>query len=151
MEDHPKFDFSQITETVFLGTNLCCHSKSHIQELLDIGITAEIDLEKERQEKAPDVPVYLWLPVTDKEAPTVEQLAAGVGLITQMSKAGKKVYVHCKNGHGRSPTMVAAYLISEGKFVSEAIDLIKAARPEIHLEEVQLKALENYHQLITVS
>lgn len=146
MSDHPQFDLSQITENIFLGTNLCCIEKTHIQILLDIGVTAEINLERERTDKAPDVPVYLWLPVEDKTAPSPDQLTAGVSLIDQMTKIGKKVYVHCQYGHGRSPTLVAAYLISQGKTVMQAIDTIKAARPEIHIEEAQMKALEEYYR-----
>jgi len=110
---HPQFDLSQITEFVFLRTNLCCLTRSHIQILLDLGVTAEIDLERERQDTAPD-----------------------------------KVYVHCQYGHGHSPTLVAAFLISQGKTVTEAVDTIKAARPEIHLEDVQLKALEKHYEKI---
>ena len=141
---HPQFDLSQITEFVFLGTNLCCLNRSHIQILLDLGVTAEIDLEKERQDAAPDVEVYLWLPVADKTAPSVDQFAAGVTLMENMTKRGKKVYVHCRDGHGRSPTLVAAYLIANGKTVAEAIDIIKAARPEIHLEDSQMQSLRMY-------
>ena len=145
---HPQFDLSQITEFIFLGTNLCCLTRSHIQILLDLGVTAEIDLERERQDTAPDVEVYLWLPVPDKDAPTMDEFAAGVSLMDEMSKRGKKVYVHCQYGHGRSPTLVAAYLISQGKTVTEAVDTIKVARQEIHLEDVQLKALEKYYEKI---
>lgn len=145
---HPQFDLSQITEFIYLGTNLCCLSRSHIQILLDLGVTAEIDLEGERQDAAPDVDAYLWLPVADKSAPTMDQFAAGATLMTDMTKRGKKVYVHCQYGHGRSPTLVAAYLISQGKTVIESIETIKAARPEIHLEDVQMKALEAYYKTI---
>lgn len=145
---HAQFDLSQITEFVFLGTNLCCLARSHIQILLDLGVTAEIDLEKERQDAAPDVEVYLWLPVADKTAPSMDQFAAGVTLMTDMTKRGKKVYVHCQYGHGRSPTLVAAYLIAQGKTVMEAIETIKAARPEVHLEDVQTQALEEYYKTI---
>lgn len=145
-DHHPQFDFSQVGEYVFLGTNLCCLTRSHIQILLDIGITAEIDLEHERQDAAPDMPVYLWLPVPDKTAPAPEQFMAGVSLIDQMVKRGKKVYVHCQYGHGRSPTLVAAYFISQGKTVDEAIDTVVKARPEIHLEGVQKEALREYYR-----
>lgn len=146
-EDHPQFDFSQITEHLFLGTNLCCLSKSHIQILLDIGITAEIDLEKEKQDPVPQVPIYLWLPTEDKTSPSTEQFKAGVSLIEQMVKLGKKVYVHCKNGHGRSPTLVAAYLISQGQTMNDSIEVIKKARPEAHLEKVQIEELIKYSSL----
>lgn len=122
-----------------MGTNLCCRSRSHIQILLDLGVTAEIDLEKERQDAAPDIGVYLWLPVADKTAPSLDQLAAGAVLIMDMTRRGKKIYVHCQYGHGRSPTLVAAYLITIGKTVTKAIDIIKTARPEIHLENTKGK------------
>jgi len=56
----------------------------------------------------------------------------------------KKVYVHCQNGHGRAPTLVAAYLIRQGKTPMEAIEFIKSKRPTIHLEEVQISALETF-------
>ena len=60
-----------------------------------------------------------------------------------MVALGKKVYVHCKNGHGRAPTLVAAYLIREhGKSVDEALEIIKAGRPTIHIEDVQREALQ---------
>lgn len=140
----PEFDISQITEFVYLGTNLNHLETSHMQILNEVGITAEIDLENERQKQAPGVDVYLWLPVEDHKAPTREQLSAGVAMIDLMEKQNKKVFVHCALGHGRSPTLVAAYLISKGKTVEEALDTIKAARPEIHLEELQLTALRNY-------
>ncbi|MBI5023033.1 MAG: dual specificity protein phosphatase family protein [Candidatus Magasanikbacteria bacterium] len=56
----------------------------------------------------------------------------------------KKIYVHCKNGHGRAPTLVAAYLIRQGKSPDKAITFIKAKRPSIHLEDVQRQALVEF-------
>ena len=141
---HAKFEFSRITEQIFLGTNLCCLVTSHIQILLGLGVFADIDLEEERQNAAPAVPVYLWLPVVDHGAPVCEQIDAGVALMDSMIKRGKKIYVHCRNGHGRSPTLVAAYFIYKGKTVEKAIEAIKVKRPEIHLREVQVVALEDY-------
>lgn len=141
-----KFEFSQITKNIFLGTNLCCLDKTHIQALTDLGVSAEIDLEKEKQNPTPEIPIYLWLPTIDKIAPSVEQIISGISLINEMVKLNKKIYVHCKYGHGRSPTLVAAYLISKGSSVSEAIETIKKARPEIHLNEIQLKALESFSE-----
>ena len=60
----------------------------------------------------------------------------------------KKVYVHCQNGHGRAPTLVAAYFIKQGKQVEDAVNLIKDKRPAIHLEEVQKQALEEFSKRI---
>ncbi len=63
----------------------------------------------------------------------------------EMIKDGKKVYVHCRNGHGRSPTLVAAYLIRfEKKSLQEAEKLILKTRPEVHIEDSQHKALTEF-------
>ena len=56
------------------------------------------------------------------------------------------MYIHCKNGHGRAPTLVAAYLTTQGMSVEEAIALIKSKRPEIHLEQSQLQAIKRFQQ-----
>jgi len=58
----------------------------------------------------------------------------------------KKVYVHCKNGHGRAPTLVAAYFVKQGKSVDEALATIKAKRPSIHLKDIQRKTLEKFFE-----
>lgn len=145
---HAKFDISQAGEFIFLGTNLCCIKKSHIQILHDANIDAEIDLEEERQETMPGVSIYLWLPVKDKTAPSQEQLDAAVALMSKMVSLQKRIYVHCKYGHGRSPTVVAAYFISRGKTVGEAIEEVERARPEVHIEEKQRSALGKYYDRV---
>ena len=102
-------------------------------------------MEIEHPEMPPkSIDAYLWLPVVDKQAPTQDQLRLGTVMMKQMIDLGNTIYVHCKNGHGRSPTLVAAYLIRfEGKTVDEAIRFIKEKRPEVHLEEVQIEALND--------
>lgn len=135
---------NQITDHIWLGTNSCCID--HFEEdLLKKGITADISLEAERIDAAHGVEMYLWLPTIDKTAPTQKALWLGVDFIHNVIEAGDNVYVHCMNGHGRSPTLVAAYLIKYNKMSSEdAIALIASKRPEIHLEEVQIGALKKF-------
>jgi len=142
---HVKFNFSEITDNIYLGTNLCCTIPAHTQVLKNKGINADINLENERQEEFPDVKVYLWLPVVDKTAPSQFQLGVGARAIDSVVKSHKKVYVHCKNGHSRSPALVAAYFILKGMNPEDAIAKIKSKRPEIHLLDVQLEALRKYY------
>lgn len=141
---HRLFQFNQITDLIYLGTNLCCTTISHVKVLLDLGIKADIDLEAERQEETPNIDTYLWLPVKDHQAPTQEQLDTGVAVVNSLVKNQKKIYIHCKNGHGRSPTLLAAYFVSQGMEINKAIEFIKSKRPEIHLREVQIEALNVY-------
>lgn len=140
--DHVVMERSEVTGLITIGTNTCC--RAHSDELSLEGYTADIDLEEERQEVPPNIAIYLWLPTPDHQAPTPEQLQAGVALIQTLVTQGKRVYVHCKNGHGRSPLLVAAYLVSTGKTVQEAWALVQAKRPEAHLQPVQLEAIQTF-------
>ncbi len=140
---HVKFNYSQISDKIYVGTNMCCQTHFD-EELLKKKVSADISLEKEKIDAAQGVDYYLWIPVADHEAPTQKQLHLGVTAMNKMEQMGDTIYVHCKNGHGRSPTLVAAYLINEGKSLEDSIKLIQEKRPEIHVEDVQMEALKQY-------
>ncbi len=111
------------------------------------GITADISLEDVRLDHPFGVAMYTWIPTSDMTAPTSDQLSFGVQSLKELVRQKRKVYVHCKNGHGRASTLVAAYLISLGKSVDEAIEIIKKGRPAIHLQNRQREALEEFAQI----
>lgn len=133
------FEFNKITDFIYLGTNQCC--QIHFKEkLLKNGIKVDISLEKEHLDKPLGVDYFLWIPVTDKKAPSQKQLLIGAKSIKEFIDNKIKVYVHCKRGHGRSPSLVAAYFILEGNNVNEAIRKVRDKR-KIHLTKGQIKAL----------
>lgn len=144
------FDYSKILDNIYIGSDLCkgMVCPIHGPEFEALGILVELNLSVEKKEIPPDgIDVYTWLPVADGYPPTPEQLNIGSSIINEAVSSGKKVYVHCKNGHARSPTMVAAYLVRfQGKTVDEAIGLIKRNRPETHIEENQKQALEAFKE-----
>lgn len=142
--DHPSFGYDEIIDGIYLGTNVCC--RRHFDErLLKRGITVDISLEEERLDSPYGVTTYLWLPVKDNQALSHEQFELGVRLLKSCVTLGLKVYVHCTFGHGRSPTLVAAYLIRAKKMTpSEAEAFIQARRPGVHLTLVQREALEGF-------
>lgn len=135
------FDYSKITEEIYLGTNYCCDI--HFDTiLLEKGIKADISLESEKLDQPWGVKYFLWLPTVDHTAPTLEALALGTQMIHFMVQQKMKTYIHCANGHGRAPTLLAAYFISTGMSVDKAIKTIAKKRPEIHIEPVQKATLE---------
>lgn len=142
--DHPhikELDYHYITDGIYIGTNQCC--QSHFDERLrKEGIIAAISLEEERLDAPFGVDFYVWIPVKNHTPPTPDQLEFGVSVLKKLVSMGKKIYVHCKNGHGRAPTLVAAYLVRKGKSPEEAEAFIKVKRPSIHLEAVQREALK---------
>lgn len=87
---------------------------------------------------------YAWLPVEDHTPPTSDQLGFGIAALDKLVAMKRKVYVHCKNGHGRAPTLVIAYFIKNGKPPEEAEVFVKSKRPTIHLSEAQRSALLDF-------
>jgi len=141
--DKPEFEYNQITEQIFIGTNFCC--QAHFDnELLGKGITAEISLEGEEVDAPFGVEFFCWIPVTDNHAPTMDQFTLGISALDTLITMRKKVYVHCKHGHGRAPTLVAAYFISKGDMTEDAVAKIKEKRSVMHLNETQMKALGEF-------
>lgn len=144
MPDHePKLDYNLIADGIYVGTNACC--VDHLAGLLrDEGITVDVSLESEKLDQPFGVEAYLWLPTEDHTPPSRDQLMMGVAFIAQAVSLHKKIYVHCKNGHGRAPTLVAAYFSTHGKTPDDAIALIKSQRPSAHLQDTQTESVRQF-------
>ncbi|MBD3281626.1 hypothetical protein GF391_02660 [Candidatus Uhrbacteria bacterium] len=139
----PPFEYNQITDQIYIGTNACCQMHFS-KELLERGVSCDISLEGERVDKPEGVESYLWLPTIDHTPPTHDQAMIGIQALEEMIRLGKKIYIHCKNGHGRAPTFYAAFLIlKRGLSVEAAIEAIRSKRPSIHLEESQINFLKS--------
>jgi hypothetical protein len=145
---HVMMNYSPISEYIYVGTNSCC-TDHFDQSLLRQGISADISLESNRIDAAWGIKYFLWLPTIDHTAPTLQALALGTQMLHLLVNQKIKTYVHCKNGHGRAPTLVAAYLISTGMSVDQAIKTIAKQRPEIHIEPVQKATLELFKEQVT--
>lgn len=142
--DGDPLDYNEITDGIYVGTNQCC--AAGLSEVLKKEeVSADISLEDVRIDQPFGVAMYVWLPTRDKTPPSHDQLSLGVGALEEMVRQKRKVYVHCKNGHGRAPTLVAAYVITHGKTPEEAVAFIKEKRPSIHLEKSQVEMLAVFH------
>ena len=141
--DNPELNYDYIADGIYIGTNQCC-ILGLVEVLKREGITADVSLEEDKLDAPYGVDVYIWIPVVDEMAPTYDQLSFGVESIEKLVSQNRKIYVHCKNGHGRAPTFVAAYLIRKGYGLEDAINFVKSKRPSIHLHEPQQELLEKY-------
>lgn len=152
-EQHPQtkeLEYNDIADGIYIGTNQCC--QTHFDEKLrKDGIEADISLEEEKVDAPFGVAFYVWIPIKNHTAPAQDQFDFGVSTLEKLVSLKKKIYVHCQNGHGRAPSIVAAYFIKQGKSPDEAMALIKAKRPSIHLENVQKEALVEFSKRIIQS
>lgn len=138
------FEYSKITEYVYIGTNKCC--QAHFKEsLLRKGIKADLSLEEKRMDYPFGVSYYFWIPIKDHSAPTTKQFGIASNILGTLVKQKTKVYIHCERGHGRAPTIAAAYFIKAKKWTArQALEFIKTKRPTIHPNKKQITALEKF-------
>ncbi len=139
----PILRYTRITPQLYVGGQI---NAAGWRWLESKGITVDVNMRREFDDAehgfAPEG--YLWLPAVDDHAPTMEQLEAGAEFIGQAINKGESVYVHCASGVGRAPTMAAAYLMSTGLSLDQALIKIQEARPFIKITPPQLALLEEY-------
>lgn len=135
--------FSRVTPHIYLGPQYGRYGKRTLEQA---GITASMSMRAEYDDATHDLNFedYSYLPTVDNTAPTMAHLQEGVQFIQNVVDEGGTIYIHCGSGVGRAPTMVAAYLISTGKSVDEAIEQIQAARPFVRILPPQIERLEEF-------
>lgn len=87
---------------------------------------------------------YLCLPVMDHGVPTFTQLQSALEFISAHI-SNHAVYVHCALGHGRSATVVAAWLLKGDATLSvaSAVDRLRSIRAGVFLNSAQRRALDD--------
>ncbi len=84
------------------------------------------------------------IPVHDFTAPTIAQIEEFVSVVKDAVVRGEAVGVHCTAGLGRSGTMAAAYLVTNGASAVEAIAKIRQLRPGSIETELQEDVVKQY-------
>jgi protein-tyrosine phosphatase len=137
----PRLSRSQITAHLFLGSQ---YNLVGLKKLKALGITAIVNM---RMHATYDDAVhegikYLHLPTVDNTPPPLEVLIKGADFIDEQIRNKGIVYVHCRQGLGRGPTMAMAYLIKLSMTYKEAYDMVRKVRIFINPRPGQVKRLK---------
>lgn len=137
----PRLKRSQITSHLFLGSQ---YNLVGLKKLKALGITAIVNMRMHStySEAVYEGIKYLHLPTVDNTPPPIEVLTQGADFIDAEIKNGGKVYVHCRQGLGRGPTMAMAYLIKLGMTYEGAYNMIRQVRIFINPRPGQIKRLK---------
>lgn len=124
------FNFSNITDDLFIGTTPLASDYNGLREL---GIRLIINMRFTRR-PFPDpheVPIrLLWLPTIDSPffPLPVSKLITGARAALETILLGGKVYVHCAYGRHRGPAMGSCVLIAQGHEPESAMQLVAERR-----------------------
>ena len=91
---------------------------------------------------------YTWFPIPDYEAPDPDEALNLFRELSRIERLGGILF-HCYGGRGRTPTMIAAYLVTvHGLSLEEALSLIgRAVAPDLSDEQLLfLEMMERFYR-----
>lgn len=121
--------------------------REDIQSLKNLGVSTIVTLEEEPHhgEELGDAGFRnLHFPIVDMEAPTLDGAIRCVEELRKLMADGEAVVLHCKAGLGRTGTMLAALLTSDGYSAQQAITLLRELNPYYIQSASQLRFVERF-------
>lgn len=125
---------NKITENIYIGSSADAqHRKQHLRAA---GITAILNVARDLTNATTthrEFEMY-HIGIMDGGGNNTLVAKAACSVLEALVADGHKVLVHCHEGKSRSPGLVAAYLVKQGKFndVEEAIEFLKTKRVRVN-------------------
>ncbi len=140
----PNYSYSKVAPKLFVGGQYKPTAYSLFQSW---GVRAVVNMRQVKDVNVPDGFSVLQLKTKDWTPPLIEDLRRGVDFIDEHINKGDGVYIHCRLGEGRGPSMAAAYLIFKGMTAEEAMTSIKLHRPMARLNKQQINQLATWQKI----
>ncbi len=118
------------------------------RRLTELGVTHVADL---REEAADNEGVmgalglrWMRLPIPDRAAPSIDDVERLIAWWEGERSEERALYLHCRAGFGRTPTVAIALLVHKGMPLMDAHRHVRAARPAAQPTEAQMAFLESF-------
>lgn len=119
-----------------------------LEALERLGVTLLITLEEQlpfdRAELQRRGIEHVWFPIVDMHAPPLDAAYDHCRVTAEALKAGEVVVLHCRAGHGRTGTMLAAQLVHDGASAVEALRTVRDVNSRWVQSETQVRFLESF-------
>jgi predicted ATP-grasp superfamily ATP-dependent carboligase/protein tyrosine phosphatase (PTP) superfamily phosphohydrolase (DUF442 family) len=89
---------------------------------------------------------YFKIDIPEYEEITIENFTTSIDCINRQIELGRPIFVHCREGVGRAPSVVVGFLLSKGVNLKEALETVYASRPFSNILEEQLASLRRYEE-----
>ena len=134
-------------------------TRKRIDALIEAGFDTFIDLTEANetspyfdilleQSQAYDVKVkHHRFPIVDFGLPTPAQMKSILDAIERELKAGRKIYLHCWGGIGRTGTTVGCYLVRRGRTGEEALHQLAEWWKRVPKSRYHPHSPETYEQM----
>ncbi len=139
-------DLSWVTPQLAVGGRFGMEEAAELAR--ELGIERVVDLRREccddEEVLRSHGVVLLKLPTDDGCAVSQDMLDEGVAWVDAQLAAGRRVFVHCEHGIGRSALLGLCVLVSRGLPPLDALALLKRARRQASPGPEQLEAFRTW-------
>lgn len=141
---HREPAIGRVTDNLYCGRRL---TQREYTEFSNHPIQGCLDLTAEFTEVPflRQLPHYRCVPILDGTPPSVEHLRELVDWLTAMT-ASTPIYIHCALGHGRTSTVLVAFLIQNGleSNIDAALSRLRTFRSDMDINATQRELLNVY-------